>query len=267
MQLFILILFVLAVFLLLISFLLRPKKKQRVVTPLPVSSRQLLKEQVDFYNQLSEPQQKDFENRLQLFLAQTRITGVNTTVEELDRILIASSAIIPIFGFPGWEYVNLQEVLLYPDSFNHDFEQTGANRTVLGMVGSGAMNGVMILSQHELRQAFLNKTGKTNTGIHEFVHLVDKTDGTADGIPEFILQRQYLLPWLQLMRAEIKKILHDQSDINPYGATNEAEFFAVVAEYFFERPGLLEEKHPELYHLLVTIFRQQPVSPPVNRSH
>ena len=60
------------------------------------------------------------------------------------------------------------------------------------------------------------------------------------------------------MQQEIKKIMTDHSDINPYGATNEAEFFAVVSEYFFERPGLLEEKNPELYKLLSTIFRQQP---------
>jgi len=258
MDIIVLIIFVLAVFLLIVYFLLRSKKKPGIVQPLPGHYRTILQEQVEFYNQLSESKQHEFENRLQLFLAQTRITGVKTTVEDLDKVLIASSAVIPIFGFPGWEYVNLQEVLLYPDSFNHDFEQTGADRNVLGMVGSGAMNGVMILSQHELRQAFINKTGKTNTAIHEFVHLVDKTDGTTDGIPEFILQQQYILPWLQLMRQEIKKILANRSDINPYGATNEAEFFAVVAEYFFERPDLLQEKNPELYGLLATIFRQQP---------
>ena len=163
---------------------------------------------------------------------------------------------IPIFGFPGWEYVNLKEVLLYPDSFGEEFEQTGGDRNILGMVGHGAMNRIMILSQHELRQAFLNKTGKTNTAIHEFVHLVDKMDGSTDGMPEFILQRQYMVPWLQLMQKEIQDIIDDKSDINPYGATNEAEFFAVAAEYFFERPELMEEKNPELYQLLVKVFRQ-----------
>ena len=203
-------------------------------------------------------QPKKFEKRVQLFLAGVKITGVNTTVEELDKVLIAASAVIPIFGFPEWEYTNLREVLLYPDSFNHDFEQSGSDRNVLGMVGNGAFNNVMILSQHELRQAFLNKTGKNNTAIHEFVHLVDKTDGSIDGVPAFILDQQYVLPWLQLMHREMKKILADRSDINPYGATNEAEFFAVVAEYFFERPELLQEKNPDLYELLSQIFRQQP---------
>jgi Mlc titration factor MtfA (ptsG expression regulator) len=255
-----LILFVLALLVLVLTVLMRKKKNPVVIQPIPDQYRAILHEQVEFFRQLGEAKQQEFEKRVQLFLAQTRITGVKTIVEDIDKVLIASSAVIPIFGFPDWEYANLQEVLLYPDSFNHDFEQTGSDRNILGMVGSGAFNGVMILSQHELRQAFLNKTSKTNTAIHEFVHLVDKSDGAVDGIPEYILQQQYILPWLQLMQQEIKKILADRSDINPYGATNEAEFFAVVSEYFFERPDLLQDKNPELYQLLATIFRQQPAT-------
>ena len=62
------------------------------------------------------------------------------------------------------------------------------------------------------------------------------------------------------MHNSMQKIMKEKSDINPYGATNEAEFFAVVSEYFFERPDLLQERHPELYDLLTKIFRQQPNS-------
>ena len=46
-------------------------------------------------------------------------------------------------------------------------------------------------------------------------------------------------------------------DIDPYGLTNEAEFFAVATEYFFERPGLMETKHPELYAMLSRVFNQK----------
>ena len=112
----------------------------------------------------------------------------------------------------------------------------------------------MVLSQHELRQGFLNRTGKTNTAIHEFVHLVDKTDGYTDGIPENLVLKNSIGPWLKLMHRKILEIREGKSDINPYGATNEAEFFAVAAEYFFERPDLLRERHPELFALLEQIF-------------
>lgn len=261
MDIFLFILFVLAILVLLLGILFRRSPERKKTLPsFPESWRTILNQQSDFYKDLEDTVKPDFEKRVHQFLLQTRITGVNTTVEELDRVLIGASAIIPIFAFPDWEYINLREVLLYPDSFNHDFEQKGADRSILGMVGEGALNGVMVLSKHELRQAFLNKTSKTNTAIHEFVHLVDKTDGTVDGIPEVLMKRQYVLPWLQAIQKEIKKIQADKSDINPYGAVNEAEFFAVVAEYFFERPDLLERKNPELYQLLTSIFRQQPLN-------
>ena len=58
------------------------------------------------------------------------------------------------------------------------------------------------------------------------------------------------------MRKEIVRMMKDRSDINPYGATDPAEFFAVVSEYFFERPDLLQKKHPQLFELLEKIFRK-----------
>ena len=251
MQILILVIFVLAIFYT-VKFL--SKKKVTVTEPVPVLLKKILEEQVPFYQQLTKNKQSEFEERAAHFLTQVKITGVKTMVQDIDRVLIAASAIIPIFNFAEWEYQNLHEVLLYPDSFDHDFEQQGEGRNILGVVGSGAMNHVMILSQFELRQSFSNETGKNNTAIHEFVHLVDKTDGEIDGVPEALLGRQYIKPWLQLMQQKIKEIYDDKSDINPYGATNEAEFFAVVSEYFFEQPDLLKEKHPELYSLLLKIF-------------
>ena len=232
----------------------KQKTKPAPVTPISDGYKTILQQEVPFYQQLNAVQQQSFENRLQQFLAVVKITGVKVMVEDVDRMLVAASAIIPIFNFEGWQYVNLHEVLLYPGSFNHDFEQQGVGRDILGMVGSGAMNNIMILSQFELRQAFSNKTGKSNTAIHEFVHLVDKTDGSIDGVPAFILDKQYIVPWLQRMRQEIDLIKEDESDIDTYGASNESEFFAVVSEYFFERPELLQQKHPELYMLLLKIF-------------
>lgn len=255
MQLLILVVFILAI-VYTVKFL--RQEKVTVTDPVPSRLQEILQQQVPFYQQLSPEKQQAFGQRAAQFLTQVKITGVKTTVEDSDRVLVAASAIIPIFNFENWQYQNLHEVLLYPDSFSHEFEQEGEGRNILGMVGTGAMNRVMILSQFELRQSFLNETGKSNTAIHEFVHLVDKTDGEIDGVPEALLGREYTRPWLQLMQQKIQEICNDQSDIDPYGATNEAEFFAVAAEYFFERPDLLKQKHPDLYQLLEKIFIPAP---------
>jgi Mlc titration factor MtfA (ptsG expression regulator) len=234
------------------------RSRKKSVVAIPENYRQLLRDQVNFYQQLSAKDQVIFENRMQVFLNQVTITGIRTAVEDLDRVLIAAGAIIPIFGFPNWEYMNLREVLLYPDAFSEGFAQDGNERNILGMVGTGAMQQVMILSKQQLRMGFENSSGKENTAIHEFVHLIDKTDGEVDGIPEFLMQQPFALPWIKKIHELISDIQDGHSDINPYGATNPAEFFAVVAEYFFKRPDLLEKNHPELFKMLSSIFNQQP---------
>ena len=90
--------------------------------------------------------------------------------------------------------------------------------------------------------------------------MLDGSDGATDGIPENLLAHEYTVPWLKLMHEEMHRIASGHSDINPYALTNEAEFFAVAAEYFFEKPDKLQQKHPELYQLLTQIFEQDPAT-------
>src|SRR5204863_3217999 len=129
-------------------------------------------------------------------------------------------------------YINLHEVLLYPGTFNQDYDQVGTDRHISGMVGSGAMQNVMIISKWQLRQGFVNSADARNTAIHEFVHLIDKMDGTMDGVPEIILERKHVPGWQNLVSATIQQMRTYGSDIDMYGATNPAEFFAVISEYF-----------------------------------
>jgi len=48
--------------------------------------------------------------------------------------------------------------------------------------------------------------------------------------------------------------------LDKYGATNPAEFFAVVTEYFFEQPTQLKGQYPELYEELALFYRQDPAA-------
>ncbi len=216
----------------------------------------MLANHVSFYQNLDYVKKLVFEEKIAHFLANTIISGVNLKITQLDRLLVASSAVIPIFGFDNWKYDNLINVLLYPDTFNKDFQFEGGKRNIMGMVGNGYMNGQMVLSQTALHHGFSKSAGKENTGIHEFVHLLDKSDGAVDGIPENLMKYEYTMPWLKLMNEKMEGIENNQSDINPYAITNQAEFFAVAAEYFFEKPELLKEKHPKLYFQLTRIFSQ-----------
>lgn len=220
------------------------------------SWRKLLYQNVSYYKDLSPKEKALFEYKVQEFLLNVKIVGIQTAINDLDRLLVASSAVIPIFAFPEWTYKNLDEVLIYSNTFNLDFETSGEERQILGMVGNGFMERKMILSKKALRLGFKNETDKKNTAIHEFVHLIDKADGKVDGIPAALLEKQYVIPWVDMIEQKIEEILERESDINPYGGTSRIEFFAVISEYFFERPALLKRKHPKLYEILSEIFDQ-----------
>ncbi len=231
-------------------------KKQEPRVDFPETWRSILDKKVLFYHNLSPEEKRRFERDISRFFKNVRITGVETSIDITDKLLVASSAAIPVFGFPDWDYTFLDEVLIYPGSFDSKFSINSREEFITGMVGSGAMEGKMILSKPSLHRGFENETDKQNVGVHEFIHLLDKEDGTIDGIPATLLDKKFSIPWLKLIKEKTAAILKGESDINPYGATHEREFLAVAGEYFFERPQLLRDKHPELYSLLEKAFNQ-----------
>ncbi|RYU86205.1 zinc-dependent peptidase [Mucilaginibacter terrigena] len=247
-----------------ISFTLFQRRKKNLSLTqniLTDAQKQLLSQHIEYYNKLSDTDKLYFEDRIEQFLDAVNIEGVGLELTDTDRMMVASSAVIPIFGFKDWTYRNVTNVLLYPDTFDKEFQfegNEGEGRNIMGMVGSGYMNGQMILSRNALIKGFSKNNGRENTGIHEFVHLLDKADGATDGIPEGFLPHEYVEPWVRMMHQEINKIETGRSDIDMYATTNEAEFFAVVSEYFFEKPEQFQARHSQLYDILSKTFGQNP---------
>ena len=161
------ILFILALIVLIILLVFRIGRP-KAVSQLPENYRELLTAYVKFYRLLDETGKEEFEKRADHFLSAVKITGINAVAEDLDRLLIAAAAVIPVYSIPDWQYINLHEVLLYPGAFNSEFDQHGSNRNIAGMVGTGAMQHVMIITKWQLRQGFINENDARNTAIHEF---------------------------------------------------------------------------------------------------
>ena len=230
--------------------------RKRTPQQFPAAWEKVLSEEVLFYQNLPSIKQAFFKKRMMAFLAEVNVAAVQFELTDRDKIFVAASAVIPIFNFGDWNYNNLDTVLVYPDYFNAnlEFHSEGEDRNIGGMVGSGQFENHMILSRKALVHGFVNKTDKGNTAVHEFVHLLDKMDGVTDGVPEYLLGKEHIAPWLALMYKEMNAINNDKSDIRKYGGTSEVEFFAVASEYFFERPELFKRKHPELYTMLERCF-------------
>ncbi len=233
------------------------RKPTAIPDVFPASWRKILEERVRFYKNIDPVGQTMFEIRVQRFLAAKQITGVDTEVDDTLKLLVAASAIIPTFAFPNFNYPNVNEVLIYPNAFNKNFETGEGNEgNILGMVGNRFMSGIVIFSKPALLASFNGKANTFNVGIHEFVHLLDGLDGAIDGVPEMLINNAFALPWLAEVKKEMNKIKHNKSDINPYALTNKGEFLAVASEYFFDAPEKFERKHPELYGYMEKIFQQ-----------
>jgi MtfA peptidase len=248
-----------SVFVLLHLFItIKYRKRKRIASiPFPPEWRRILFDLVFFYRMLNDDEKKYFEKKVQIFLGEKRITGIDTEADDSTKLLVASAAIIPVFKIEDWEYDTLGEILVYPDRFDKDYNFKTGERDVLGMVVHHT--STLIISKKELFRGFRSMEGG-NAAIHEFIHKMDEEDGEIDGLPVIMLNRKELVRWKRIRALEMEKLASGKSDLDPYALTGEAEFLAVAGEYFFEHPEKMKEKSPELYNILRSIFKQDTVS-------
>jgi Mlc titration factor MtfA (ptsG expression regulator) len=227
--------------------------KNQTKKPFPKLWREILTQRVDFYNRLSSKDKNEFERKVHLFLLNVRIRGMATEVTHIDKILIAAGAVVPVFRFSKWNYANLEEVQLYPDKFL--IPET--NKMANGLVGWGAMEGKMMLSRKAVHHGFYDNTDNKNVAIHEFVHILDKQDGKIDGVLGKVMNELDIMPWLHIINIKMNEIDCGNSSIRNYGTTNQAEFLAVVSEFFFENPEKLRNEHSGLYNALDNFYNEK----------
>jgi len=226
--------------------------------PFPPGWEAILVAQVGYYRALDDAQKLRFRQMVRVFLDEVRITGVGTAVDDAVRVLVGASAVIPIFGFHDWEYKG-REVLIYAGSFNDKYKATAdEDANILGLVGLGHLRGVMVLSKPDLLHGFANPEDKQNVGVHEFTHLVEDGAG-RHGLPAEV-PAAVVYQWLMYVAQELAHPSDNRRHINAYAYTNQHEFLAVLSEYFFEAPDVLQRKAPKLYELLRQMFHQDPAS-------
>lgn len=238
-----------------------------IAEPFPEPWRALLERRVDFYRQLDEPGRQRFEDDVRIFLAEQRIDaaqGSEAAVDDEIRLLIASSAATLGHGMPNFEWPRMRDIVVFPRSFDEQYRDDGENPNIAGMVHS---QGPILYSARDLRLGFRRHDGH-NVGIHELAHVLDLADGRADGVPVGAGWSSSA-PWLEIVSDRLTKLRktrkRGRSSLREYAGTNEAEFFAVAVEGFFEQPTRLRDDDPELYAMLRDYFGQDPAARPGKR--
>ncbi|WP_424681234.1 zinc-dependent peptidase [Frateuria sp. YIM B11624] len=185
-------------------------------------------------------------------------------LDDADRVLLATHACIPILKLGLDWYDGWYSVIVYPDAFIPDRTHTDVagvvHQTRNVMAGEAWGRGPVILSWADVLDA--GKRPGHNVVIHEMAHKLDMLNGDANGFPP-LHRRMDRRAWTQAFSGAWKRLADDHRNglplpIDPYGLENEAEFFAVVSEQFFEAPAALRQHLPEVYRQLEQFYRQHP---------
>jgi Mlc titration factor MtfA (ptsG expression regulator) len=241
----------------------RPFRRRKLgAKPFPPGWREILLRNVRYYRELDSGGRRRFEQDVGFFLAEQRFEGV-AGVEVTDelRVLIAAGAAVLLHGRPEWELPRGHTILVYPDSFDEKF-RVGDGGPFLGQMHG---QGPIIISRKALLEGWRGSGDGSNVALHELAHLMDMKAARSDGVPR-MLNPAATAAWLRLIHGEMEKVERHRSILRSYAATNEAEFFAVAVENFFERPREMRTHHAELYRALSQFFNQDPASRPRSAS-
>lgn len=230
------------------------RRRRMASEAFPQEWRLFLAGHVRYYRDLPDAERLRFEQNISFFLNENRITGIGTEVDDETRLLVAASAVMLIFGHDDWEYPKLPEILLYPGTFDEEYNfEPGAPRRELA--GQVVPHNAIILSVDQLKMAFEEPPEAYHVALHEFAHMLDLSDGAADGIPGD-LDASLMEKWYELMKDELKKVRQHRSVLRSYAGKDTSELFAVAVEHFFQCPEELRSSHPELYDALSSFFNQ-----------
>ena len=232
----------------------------------PPAWREILARNVALVHKLDEAERKAFEDHVQIFVAEKHFEGCGgLTLTDEMRVTIAGNACLLLLHLAHDDvFPTVESILVYPSAYRAP-EMVRAGGVVMddvALAGEASRDGILVLAWNEvLRSA--HDPGH-NVVLHEFAHALDQEDGPADGAPRLPTPAMYG-PWARVLGAEYDQLTAaiqegHATSIDPYGATNPAEFFAVVTEAFFGRPRDLQRKHLALYDQLKDFYRQDPAA-------
>jgi Mlc titration factor MtfA (ptsG expression regulator) len=179
------------------------------------------------------------------------------------RVVISACAVRLILYLDLSYYDRLTEIVVYPYVYRHRDEENA----ILGETGDW---GTVVLSWPSVLEGLNDLNAGHETAIHEFAHVLDRGDGAFDGTPKLKAREDYR-PWARVMSRHFlrlrKKNPVERAVLRMYGALNEAEFFAVSTESYFEKPRLMKQLIPDLYAELQEFYGGDPAEEEAHKHH
>lgn len=246
----------------------RRRQERLAAQPFPRHWEEAIAENVPYAALLNEPEREALHDLVQIFLGEKSFEGAGgLEIDDEVRVTIAAQACVLLIGHETTAvYPRLKSVVVYPSSWVSDVKDRLGDGTVVAgeqrRIGESWGLGTLVLAWDAVLRGAVNVSDGHNVVFHEFAHQLDSEETGSAGLP-LLPERAMYRQWAQVLGEDYRQLIDDldagkKTLLDPYGATNAAEFFAVATEFFFERPRHLEARHRALYEQLAGFYRQDP---------
>jgi Mlc titration factor MtfA (ptsG expression regulator) len=257
--------------LLLFNWFANRRRKKLLQEPFPPAWEDIMQRNVAHYCMLDDIERSHLRALVQVFITEKDWEGCGgLELTDEIRVTISAQACLLLLGLPHNYYQNVATIIVYPSTVVPPQRKIGFFETALApvedshpIIGQAFQQGPIIIIWDAALHGGRHPEWGHNVVYHEFAHKLDMLDGVADGTPPLRDRAEYR-DWVQTCSREYLRLKHDaehgkKSFLNAYGATSEAEFFAVATEQFFDQPSLIMKNAPDLYSVLKEYYRQDPV--------
>ncbi len=221
---------------------------------LSASERATLAKYAISYQRAHAKDKARMERIVATFVHDKEWVGAGIVVAEEMKVMISACAAQLLRGHPDLVLKHFEKFIVYPDTYR-------SHRS--GRMHEGEVRpatGTIVISWDDFVNGYAHTHDAHNVGLHELAHALWFENTIENGEDNF-LHPGFLRTWNELADAEIRSIkAGNASFFRDYAGTNEAEFFAVAVEYFFERPLEFRDALPEHYAVLVSLLKQDPAA-------
>ncbi len=235
--------------------------------PLPDHLWRKLRRELYLLRNLGVRQAVELRKRTTLLLHDKAIHGAQGLDMNLEmRAVIAAQASLLSLELDESSYDGWSEIIVYPGAFRVTRTVTDefgiSHEQAAPLSGESWQNGPLVLSWDDVHRDSYHRTPGRHVIIHEFAHKLDALNGRVNGMPP-LHPEMSIEDWSKTLGKAYSHLLgqleQGRECINPYAATNPAEFFAVLSEYFFTAPATLRQHCEEVYLQLRKYYRQDPL--------
>lgn len=243
------------------SAILRSRRRRWMTLRLSEKDRLRVAEDFPLFARIPKNLRDELEGLMHVFMYEKSFEacgGLEVVTLHMRQVIAAQACLLLVNRRHDF-YRRLRSVLLYPSAYKVKSEHGGEDVRL----GESWHSGSVILAWESVRAGGRNEEDGHHVTLHEFAHQLDQVDGAADGVPELQGTGSYR-EWAEVFGNAYEHFQRKldggrRTVIDPYGATNPAEFFAVATETFYEKPAQLYEHFPKVYDQLREYYQVDPL--------